>query len=152
MGRRRPVIAALSAAVVVLSTVLGVGMVGWQWRRAPSPRLSRKRRGRGAWPRTRVAAPRRLCRQVERLSAGIALDQGGTLCETSDVPRGLLWLCQFTSSRLTSPATATWSKWSVATWPIGRRISCAACGGARTQGLGMGRHFQPGWSHRVDRR
>ena len=82
-------VAALSAAVVFV-TALGVGLVVWQWRRAESQAAAEaiaRRRAEDEGRRAEAAL-----RQVEGLSAGIALDRGNTLGETGEVGRGLLWL------------------------------------------------------------
>jgi WD40 repeat protein/tRNA A-37 threonylcarbamoyl transferase component Bud32 len=76
-ARRHPAVAALSAAVVLVSAV-GVMLVVWQWRRAEGTAANE-------------AAARR---EVEKLSAGFTLDKGVTLCEAGEVGRGLLWLAR----------------------------------------------------------
>ena len=88
-ARRRPMVAAL-LATVVLVTALGVGLVTWQWRRAESKALAESiARGEAEEAGRRAGEA---LRQVERLSAGTALDQGAILCETGETARGLLWL------------------------------------------------------------
>ena len=88
-ARRRPMVAALWAAVVFV-TALGVGLVVWQWRRAESKALAELAARHRAEDEGRRAEE--ALRQVERLSGGIALDKGNTLCETGEVGRGLLWV------------------------------------------------------------
>lgn len=90
-ARRRPMVAALLAAVVLV-TALGVGMVTWQWRRAETKAVAESKARRRAEDEGRRAEEALL--QVERLSAGIALDQADTLCETGEVGRGMLWLAR----------------------------------------------------------
>jgi WD40 repeat protein/serine/threonine protein kinase len=71
--RRRPVDAALLAAVVLV-TVVGFALVLWQWSRAEE----------------KAAAALAARREADRLLAGALLDQGTNLCEKGDVNRGLL--------------------------------------------------------------
>ena len=86
---RRPVIAALSAAVVFV-TALGVGLVTWQWRRAELKAVSEAKARHVAEVESQRAEE--ALRFGERLSSAMALDQCSTLCETGEVGRGLLWL------------------------------------------------------------
>ncbi len=88
-ARRRPMVAAL-LATVVLVTALGVGLVAWQWRRAESKAVAATTARQYAEEEGRRAEE--ALSKVERLSAGIALDQGAMLCETGETARGLLWL------------------------------------------------------------
>jgi eukaryotic-like serine/threonine-protein kinase len=90
-ARRRPTVAALLAAIVFV-TAIGVTMVTWQWRRAVSKDIAETNARRQAEDEGHRAAAAK--REVERLSAGIALDQGSTLCQSGEVGRGLLWLAR----------------------------------------------------------
>ncbi|HLN31947.1 MAG TPA: serine/threonine-protein kinase [Gemmataceae bacterium] len=74
-AKRRPMVTALLLAIVLVSA-LGFSLVAWQWRRAESKAIAE-------------AAARQ---QFERLSAGMMLDQGSSLCGSGEVGRGLLWL------------------------------------------------------------
>jgi hypothetical protein len=67
-AKRRPAVAGLSAAIVLLA-LIGFGMVTWQWHRAEVSRLV-----------------------AQRLLARSLLDQGLALCERGDVDRGLLMM------------------------------------------------------------
>ncbi|HZY83476.1 MAG TPA: protein kinase [Gemmataceae bacterium] len=83
-AKRRPVVAALSAAVVLVAAV-GFVLVAWQWRRADA-------KAKDEAEAKQTAQERAL--EVERLSARMTLDQGINLCESGDVGRGLLWMAQ----------------------------------------------------------
>lgn len=76
-SRRRPAIAALLAAIVLIS-VLGLALVTWQWRRADSQ------------AELEAAARQRF----ERQSAGFSIEKGSRYCEAGDVGRGLLWFAR----------------------------------------------------------
>jgi WD40 repeat protein len=80
--RRRPAVAALSAAVVVL-TVLGFALVAWQWRRAEDKAAAEQRA-------RQTAQDNEL--RLTRLSAGMGITEGVALCEKGEVGRGLLRL------------------------------------------------------------
>jgi WD40 repeat protein/tRNA A-37 threonylcarbamoyl transferase component Bud32 len=67
---RNPVVAALVAAVAV-SVVVGMGLVGWQWRRAEGARS-----------------------QAEERQALLALTRGTTLCEAGEIDQGTLWFAR----------------------------------------------------------
>jgi WD40 repeat protein len=73
----------------VLVTALGFALVAWQWQRAERQAEGEGRARRRAEEEERQAKAAR--RQIERLSAGMALDQGVNLCDTGEVGRGLLW-------------------------------------------------------------
>ncbi|MDR3634440.1 MAG: WD40 repeat domain-containing serine/threonine protein kinase [Isosphaeraceae bacterium] len=74
-ARRRPAVALLSTAVVLV-TVLGFALVLWQWRRAEGKALA-------------AAASQRESVQEQ---AELALNQGLSLCDRGEVGHGLLWL------------------------------------------------------------
>jgi WD40 repeat protein/tRNA A-37 threonylcarbamoyl transferase component Bud32 len=69
-ARRRPAVAGLSAAVVLVGLAALV-LVSWQWRQAEGRR-----------------------QRAEEAEARLALRQGQALCEQGDVGRGLLWLAR----------------------------------------------------------
>lgn len=81
-ARRRPAVAALSLALVLVG-ILGVAGVTWQWRQAE--RLAAKE----ATLRGRAEENER---KIERLSGSMMLDRAATLCESGDVRHGLLWM------------------------------------------------------------
>ncbi|WP_422927114.1 WD40 repeat domain-containing serine/threonine protein kinase [Singulisphaera sp. PoT] len=80
--RRRPAVAALSAAVLIVS-VLAFVLVLWQWQRAEGKAESE-------------AKARQMAQQARRKAveeqAELALNQGLTLCDQGEVGHGLLWL------------------------------------------------------------
>ncbi len=81
-ARRRPAVAVLSLAVLVVS-LFGFALVTWQWGRARDERHNAIERAEAE-----AAAHHR----AQRLAALLALDRGITLCETGQADRGLLWL------------------------------------------------------------
>ncbi len=83
-ARRRPLVAALSAGIVLVAA-LGFALVAWQWRRAEHEAARENVARQEAQDKQR---------QTEVLSAGITLSQGTALCEAGDVSRGLLWLAR----------------------------------------------------------
>jgi WD40 repeat protein/tRNA A-37 threonylcarbamoyl transferase component Bud32 len=88
-AKRQPLVAALSAAVVLVA-VLGFGLVAWQWQRAEEKADAEARAKQVA--EEKESQEKEARRQVERLSAGSTLEQGVSLCEKGEVSRGLLWL------------------------------------------------------------
>jgi WD40 repeat protein/tRNA A-37 threonylcarbamoyl transferase component Bud32 len=90
-ARRQPVVAALSGSVVLV-TVLGFALVAWQWRRAEDE-AAREAAAR-ADAQTQEQKEKEARRESQRLSAGVALSQGVTLCEAGETGRGLLWLAR----------------------------------------------------------
>jgi hypothetical protein len=75
--RRKPWTAALLASLV-MTFLVGFALVAWQWREADM-----------AHHQADVERS-----QAQRLSAGLALDQGIKLCETGEVAPGLLWMAR----------------------------------------------------------
>ncbi|MDG3005030.1 WD40 repeat domain-containing serine/threonine protein kinase [Paludisphaera mucosa] len=73
--RRRPAVAALSAALLA-TAALGLVSVAWQWRRAEG----------------RAVAESAARREAARGQAQLAMDHGRALCEQGEIGRGLLWL------------------------------------------------------------
>jgi WD40 repeat protein len=69
-ARRRPAIAALWGLVILVS-VLGLGGVFWQWKRAEDRSI-----------------------EARRVASRLALDRGLTLCRQADAGRGMLWLAR----------------------------------------------------------
>jgi WD40 repeat protein/tRNA A-37 threonylcarbamoyl transferase component Bud32 len=97
-ARRHPAVAALSL-LVVLVTAAGFGLVTWQWRRAEdqwrraeAARQEARERAEAEGAAKRQAEQQR--RQAQRLSAGLALEKGLTLCEKGAGGHGLLWLAR----------------------------------------------------------
>lgn len=86
---RRPREAVLSAALVLLTIVAMVLVIG-QWRRAEAEAESESKSRQLAQDREQKEMEARL--QVQKLVTGIALGEGITLCERGVVPRGLLWM------------------------------------------------------------
>jgi WD40 repeat protein len=80
-AKRRPSVAALTAAVVLVA-VTGLVLVGWQWRRAEGRR-----------------------QRAEEAEAYLALRQGQTLCEEGDIGRGLLWMARSLERATSAGAT-----------------------------------------------
>jgi WD40 repeat protein len=80
--KRRPTVAALSAAVVLVA-LLGFGLVAWQWQRAEDKAIAEEN--------ARHTAEENELR-FTRLSAGMTITEGVTLCEKGQVGRGLLRL------------------------------------------------------------
>jgi WD40 repeat protein len=90
-ARRRPVVAGLAAALVLV-TAMGFGLVGWQWQRAEDKAEAETAARRVAQDKEQQAEQARL--RAERLSAGITLDKGIHLCTAGDVDHGLVWLAR----------------------------------------------------------
>ncbi|MBI3410784.1 MAG: protein kinase [Planctomycetes bacterium] len=88
-ARRKPTVASLAATVVVV-TVVGFGLVAWQWQRAETTAAAETRAKLAVEDREQREKEAR--RHVERLSAGFLIQQGQALCESGEVGRGLLWL------------------------------------------------------------
>ena len=87
--KRRPVIAALSAALVFV-TFLGFGLVAWQWQRAEAKANDEAVARKEAQDNEKRAIEAR--RQIEKIAAGMTLSHGVALCEKGHVDHGLLWL------------------------------------------------------------
>jgi hypothetical protein len=106
-ARRRPLVAAL-AALLLLSTALGLAGIVGSWREAAA----------------RAEAEARARERYQWLSAGLALDQGLALCDQGEGARGLL---QVAETLRTAPPPAACTGPPAATWPPGGRSS-APCG------------------------
>jgi WD40 repeat protein/tRNA A-37 threonylcarbamoyl transferase component Bud32 len=97
-ARRRPAVAALSAAVVAV-TVFGFGAVSWQWREEEQARrhaeearrVAERAQEQAEAARTREADERQ---RYQRVSLSLAVDRGLQFCEEGDVGRGLLHLAR----------------------------------------------------------
>jgi serine/threonine protein kinase len=76
-AKRRPAVAALSAAVVLVAAAALV-LVVWQWQRAE-----------GEAEQAKLGQ-----RRAQEAEARLALQQGQALCEQGDIGRGLLWLAR----------------------------------------------------------
>jgi WD40 repeat protein/tRNA A-37 threonylcarbamoyl transferase component Bud32 len=83
-ARRRPAVAALSAAVAAV-TLLGIALVAWQWRRAEARAADEAAATRTAQRALLVAADR---------EARLTLHQALALCDQGEVGRGLSWLAR----------------------------------------------------------
>jgi WD40 repeat protein/predicted Ser/Thr protein kinase len=88
-ARRRPAVASLLALVVGV-TLLGVGLVTWQWRAAEANAWAEAEARREAQQKTADEARAR--REVERLLLTADVDRALTLCDQGNVAQGLLWL------------------------------------------------------------
>jgi WD40 repeat protein/serine/threonine protein kinase len=75
--KRRPATAGVLGSILFL-TLVGFGLVTWQWRRAERLRTE--------------ANEKRL--EAEKMSARLALDRGVSLCEHGEVSRGMHWFAQ----------------------------------------------------------
>jgi WD40 repeat protein/tRNA A-37 threonylcarbamoyl transferase component Bud32 len=89
--KRRPVVAALIGAVVLVAA-LGFGLVAWQWQRAEDKALAEAAARQDAQDKEKKEKEAR--RQLERLSAAMTLSQSATLCEKGDLGRGLLGMAR----------------------------------------------------------
>ncbi len=90
-ARRRPAIAGLLTAVILI-TVVGFALVTWQWTRAEANAQAELAARLLAQERELQEQMARL--EVEKLSAGILADQGLSLCEQGDVRSGLARLVE----------------------------------------------------------
>jgi WD40 repeat protein len=116
-ARRRPLVAALTAAVVVIAA-LGFGLVAWQWRRAEEKAVAEAQARKQAQDneikekkarcqveklasaeaaakkdaQEKEAREKKARRKFQKLSAAMTLGQGTALCEKGELERGLLWL------------------------------------------------------------
>jgi WD40 repeat protein len=90
-ARRRPAVAAL-LALVVLVTVVGFGLVSWQWYEADSAwRAEGAARSQAETQRKTAEGERR---RAQVLAASLALDQGTKHCQEGRVGTGLLWMAR----------------------------------------------------------
>jgi WD40 repeat protein len=94
-ARRRPAVAGLLAAVAAV-TLVGLGLVAWQWREAVYQRGLADENAAGEAQARRLAQERearekQARREAERLLAGAILEQGAALCDRGEVGQGLLW-------------------------------------------------------------
>jgi WD40 repeat protein len=83
-ARRKPLIAGLSAALVLVTATALILIIG-QWQRAEDE-ADQARKARG------VAETRR--KSAEETEARLALRQGQALCEQGEIAHGLLWLAR----------------------------------------------------------
>lgn len=107
-AKRRPAVAALSAAVVLVAA-LGFALVGWQWRRAEGKAVDEFQARRAA---------EQSQRNVERLSTSIMLNQAEGLCESGEVARGLLWFARAleVSERISDGELGRVARLNLAAW------------------------------------
>jgi WD40 repeat protein/predicted Ser/Thr protein kinase len=114
-ARRRPAVASLTAALVLLS-ITALGVIAGLWLRAED-RAVQAKLAEGA------ADERR--RRAEETEARLALLQGPAFCEQGDVSRGLLWLArgldratQAGADTLERPLRINLADWSrLLSWP-----------------------------------
>jgi WD40 repeat protein len=118
-ARRRPAVASLSAAVVLV-TAAALGLVTWQWRRAE---------GEAVQARRAEAAAEGRRRQAEEAQAHLALQQGQALCERGDLGPGLLWLARALDravgagiADLDRPLRVNLADWGAQVRPAGIRL------------------------------
>lgn len=118
-AKRRPAVAALSAALAVVA-ITGMAAVAWQWQRAEQKAADELSARRSAEEKQR---------QVERLSVSIMLDQANSLCESGEVAQGLLWMAEAleTSVRIVEPDLERVARLNLAGWRaflIHQRAEC----------------------------
>jgi WD40 repeat protein/predicted Ser/Thr protein kinase len=104
-ARRRPAVAGLSVAIVLV-TLASLGLVTWQWRRAEGETV-----------------------QARQAEARLALQQGLTLCERGDLSAGLLWLARALdradgagTAELDRPIRINLADWGSQIRPVGIRL------------------------------
>jgi WD40 repeat protein/predicted Ser/Thr protein kinase len=119
-ARRRPAVASMSAAVVLV-TVAALGLVTWQWRRA---------QGEAAQARAAEGAAEERRRQAEEVEARLALQQGQALCERGELGAGLLWLAHALkraasagTAELDRPIRINLAYWGEQVRPAGTRLA-----------------------------
>jgi WD40 repeat protein len=95
-ARRRPAVAGLSAAVVLV-TALTLVLTSWLWLRAED-RAEQARLAKITADEGR--------QQAEEIQARLALRQGQALCEQGDIRRGLLWMASGLEKAQSAGATA----------------------------------------------
>jgi serine/threonine protein kinase/WD40 repeat protein len=88
---RRPAIAATSS-LLLLSLILGAGLVTWQWRRAEIARDRAQSALAVARSEQKKADLAR--HKAQLLSASLAADQGIRHCQGGDLGAGMLWLAR----------------------------------------------------------
>jgi WD40 repeat protein len=90
-ARRRPAVAGLAAAVAAVALAGLAGVLG-EWARADANARQAVKKADDEAAARRDADEQR--RRAERLSAGLALDQGVRLCEEGKTGPGLLWMAR----------------------------------------------------------
>lgn len=124
LAKRRPAVAALSVALVLLG-VSAFAAVTWQWQRfeqiAADERIARK-------------AAEANARQVEWLSVSMMLDRAATLCESGELAAGLLWTAEAleASARIGDADLERVARMNLAAWRpllVRQRAECPARGG-----------------------
>ncbi len=87
--RRHPLVTGLSC-IIVLTLLIGLGLVSWEWYQAEEARADADTKSRLEATARQAADQAR--RDAEQRQARLALDKGLALCEQGEVGQGLVWL------------------------------------------------------------
>ncbi len=114
-ARRYPAVAALSIAVVLIAS-LGFSLVAWQWQRAEGKAEDAASAQTAAQRSEEQEKTTR--RKLEQLSAGMSINQGGSLCEAGEVSRGMLWYARALelATNAQDPDLVRTARYNLATW------------------------------------